>query len=293
MRIGLTVADQMRKFCRTLQKSVGQGDYDWTYNVPDLPRASITNKAGLVKAIAVISNSSTREIVLRLEEAPRSRVTSSDPLHRFILLSFADFHLRLPKDDAQITEPATARDSTNYVIRLLRKGIVLNGVQYHFYGHSNSQLKSRTCFLFADSRANIHQKVEAFGDFSNIKTVEKKAKRIGLLFSTAVAAIQLHPDRYEDIPDIQTKDYIFTDGCGLISTFLANQLVKSLKIAFRNVRYTPSVYQIRYRGYKGVLSLEPTMKGKTLVKFRDSMRKFRGGDDLTLSVVEHSKVSLN
>jgi hypothetical protein len=53
----------------------------------------------------------------------------------------------------------------------------------------------------------------------------------------------------------------------------------------------PSVFEIRYRGYKGILTYEPSMHGKTLAKFRDSMSKFKGAVDYDLYVVEYSKVT--
>lgn len=165
----------------------------------------------------------------------------------------------------------------------------LNGVLYRFYGHSNSQLKSKTCFLYAGTKEEICNKIDALGDFSRIKSVAKMAKRIGLLFSAAEVATQLQPDRCQDTPGIIKGDCTFTDGCGLISTHMARLLVQKLAIRFRNKRYMPSVFQIRYRGYKGVLELEQKMQGKTLVQFRDSMRKITSAPDLTFSVVEYSK----
>lgn len=123
-----------------------------------------------------------------------------------------------------------------------------------------------------------------------MKTVAKKSKRIGLLFSVAQIATTVNPNRCQDIPDIETNDYIFTDGCGLISPHLARELSRQVGITFRNIRYTPSVFQIRYRGYKGVVMVDPSMKGETLIKFRKSMKKFNGGSDCSFSVVDHSKV---
>ncbi|EHL01954.1 putative RNA-dependent RNA polymerase 2 [Glarea lozoyensis 74030] len=73
----------------------------------------------------------------------------------------------------------------------------------------------------------------------------------------------LNPSRCQDIPDIEAQDYVFTDGCGLISKHLARELSRVLRVAFRNTRYTPSVFQIRYRGYKGVLMLDPGMEKQT------------------------------
>ncbi|KAG8358760.1 hypothetical protein FVEN_g3747 [Fusarium venenatum] len=123
-----------------------------------------------------------------------------------------------------------------------------------------------------------------------MKTVGKKAKRIGLLFSSAKTAMDISPDRCEDIPDIETTDYVFTDGCGLIAPSLAQDLSRRTRIIFRDTRYTPSVFQIRYRGYKGVVTVDWRMKKqKTQLKFRKSMKKFSGGDDHSFAVVEYSK----
>jgi hypothetical protein len=52
-----------------------------------------------------------------------------------------------------------------------------------------------------------------------------------------------------DIPDIKDGDELFSDGCGLMSKLLAMNLAKTKKIIFRNKRYTPTVFQIRYDLY--------------------------------------------
>jgi hypothetical protein len=285
---------KIKGFRYTLQNSIKLDDRQWCYLVPNLPNASSANDQGMIKTVAVVSNNVKQNIVLRFERASFNRAIAFDPLDRFILISFADFRLRIPLSapggDGTLEKLATPRESADYMVRLLKSGMELNGVHYNFYGHSNSQLKSRSCLLFASSKADITLKVNALGDFSKMKTVAKKAKRIGLLFSTAQMAAEVKPDRCEDIPDILTKDYIFTDGCGLISKSLANLLVQKVPITFRNVRYTPSVYQIRYRGYKGVVMLDPTLKGQIWLKLRGSMKKFSGGEDFSFSVVDYSKV---
>ena len=282
---------KMASFKTILFESIDYNNTQWSFHVPGLPSSAKTNPAGLVKLLSVVSNDKRQIVELGFVKCPSNRVVSADPLDKFILISFSDFRLRVPcKADDRRTEPATGRESAEYVTQLLSNGICINNVTYNFYGHSNSQLKSRSCFLFAAAKDQVATKIEQLGDFSKIKTVAKKAKRIGLLFSTADVGVLLPTDRCEDIPDIQNKDYNFTDGCGLISVSLAKQLVKKINITFRNHKYTPSVFQIRYRGYKGVLMLEPALCGRILVQFRDSMRKFKDAADLTLSVVEFSKV---
>lgn len=281
----------MAEFKRKLAEAIDPAWKEWTFTVPDLPKSSKTKERQLIKHLSALSNDREQKLTISLIKSEPNRVTAVDDFNKFLLVSFADFRLRCPSPGVKdATERATAKESANYIARILLAGITVNGAQYHFYGHSNSQLKSRSCYLFAGTKDEIARKVAALGDFSKIKTVAKLAKRIGLLFSTAELGVVLQPDRCEDIPDICNKDYNFTDGCGLLSPFLAQQLVKRTIIRFRNVRYLPSVLQIRYRGYKGVLTLEPRLQGQILAKFRDSMRKFKDATDLTLSVVDYSKV---
>ena len=279
-----------------LQNTIRLEDCEWSYLVPNLPTSSKLDSQRLVKSISVVSNPTQRNITLRFTKASANRATAADPLHQFVSISFADFRLRYPSHEPSAngneglsSTPATAKESADYVTRLLQCGLSINGVAYHFYGHSNSQLKSRSCILYAASKDAIAHKVENLGDFSKMKSVAKKAKRIALLFSAAQIACEVRPECCEDISDVVSKDYIFTDGCGLISEPFAKFLVKGMDIRFRNLRYIPSVFQIRYRGYKGVLMIDPGMKDDTKIKFRESMKKFKGGDDLSFSVIDYAK----
>jgi hypothetical protein len=238
-------------------------------------------------------------MVLTIERIERNRAIRNETLDNILIASFEGFRpLSGPKNDSasrptnRTLQPATWKECSDYIVHLLRSGISLQGVRYNFYGHSNSQLKSKTCFLFAASKQEISRKVEALGDFSKMKTVAKKAKRIGLLFSTAQIATHVPSERCEDIADIETDDYIFTDGCGLISPILAKELARKVRIVFRDKRYTPSVFQLRYKGYKGVVTVDPRMsKSRYLLRMRKSMKKFSGSDDESFAVVEYSKVS--
>lgn len=278
-------------FVTILQDNVSPDELKWEYVVPGLPGPQVTNPVGLIKCVSVVSSSIKQQITLRFTAAPSNRAIRDEVLDRLVLLSFADFRLQWPAITANETsKPATGRQNGDWITRMLVTGIIINGVVYHFFGHSNSQLKSRSCFLYAASKEEIAAKVEAMGDLSKLKSVGKKAKRIGLLFSSAEVTLSLPPDRCQDIDDIATKDYIFTDGCGLISIQLARQLAQRRNIVFRDRRYLPSVYQIRYRGYKGVLTLDPILRGQIQVQFRASMRKFKDSPDYNFAVVDYSKV---
>ncbi|RDW72796.1 hypothetical protein BP6252_06703 [Coleophoma cylindrospora] len=282
--------ESLRKFNVLLQKGIRPDDSAWSYIVPKLPPSEETNSLRLIKSITVLSTPRSQSIKLHFDNAPSNRVTCADPLNLFVVISFANFRLQLPATEAgRHAQPAPSADTIEYISRLLKTGIVLNGTQYHFFGHSNTQLRSRTCVMFAASKSTIGTKIEEMGDFSKLRSVGKKAKRIGLLFSAAEIATVLDPERVEDIDDVQRGNYIYTDGCGFIGTSLAKQLAKQRHIVYRNIKYLPSVYQIRYRGYKGVLMLAPELTGKTLVQFRSSMRKFKDVKDYSLGIVDHSK----
>ncbi|KAK0648560.1 RNA dependent RNA polymerase-domain-containing protein [Cercophora newfieldiana] len=280
-----------RKYQEVLQHSISLSDDEWSYVLPDFPAPSETDKLGLIKRISVKTTDTKHEITLSFQKASMNRALGGDSLSSFISISFADFRsLRHANGEAIGTQPATTRECTDYVVKLLRSGITLQGVRYNFYGHSNSQLKSQSCFLFADTQEAIRDKVEALGDFSKMKTVQKKAKRIGLLFTSAEVAKTVDPKWCEDIPDVESAGYVFTDGCGLIAPKLARELAEEAEIIFRNQRYCPSVLQIRYRGYKGVVTLDPRMKpGGPLLRMRKSMKKFSGGNDHSFSVIDSSK----
>lgn len=282
-----------------LQKSISPTDYEWSYSVPNLPKGPVLDSQRMIKSVTVVSDSEKQNITLRFIKASANRATANDSLDKFISISFADFRLRHPDEDlptkakgdeGSSSTPATAKESADYVTRLLQSGVTINGVTYHFYGHSNSQLKSRACLLYAASKEETSHKVENMGDFTKMKSVAKKAKRIALLFSAAEIVCEVKTKDYEDISDVVSKDYNFTDGCGLISMNFANYLVKKMNIGFRNRKYIPSVFQIRYRGYKGVLMVDPTMKTEIKIKFRESMKKFTSGEDLSFSVIDYAKV---
>ncbi|KAK0741405.1 RNA dependent RNA polymerase-domain-containing protein [Schizothecium vesticola] len=204
-----------------LQPAVSLDDHNWSYTLPDLPSPQDTNRLGLVKAISLKTDGTTHTITLQLQPVSSNRALRGDPLDKFILAP-SPTSTRAPC----ATQPP--------VSSLLRAGITLQDVHYNFYGHSNSQLKSRTCFLYAASKDVIRSKVDALGEFGKMKTVQKKAKRIGLLFSSADVAKTVDPKWCENIPDVETKDYVFTDGCGLIAPALARELAKGAKIVFRN-----------------------------------------------------------
>ena len=60
---------------------------------------------------------------------------------------------------------------------ILKRGIAFSGTIYRFLGHSNSQLKEKTCFLMNATEEEIYELLACFGNFSKVKTAAKRAKR--------------------------------------------------------------------------------------------------------------------
>ncbi|KAJ7387483.1 hypothetical protein OS493_000813 [Desmophyllum pertusum] len=173
---------------------------------------------------------------------------------------------------------------------ILKRGIVFSGAIYRFLGHSNSQLKEKTCFLMNASDEDIYELLAQFGKFSQIKTAAKRAKRIGLLFSTFNQSIVLEEHEYTIIEDVKRGKYIFTDGCGFMSDAFAQEIQDVKRLDGK-----PCVVQVRYQGFKGVLILSQQLGDQVKVQFRKSMKKFTIPDErmrracTTFGVVKCSK----
>jgi hypothetical protein len=76
---------------------------------------------------------SIEAITLRIERFPSNRILNSDDPSKFLLMSF-NRTFRFPEQPPKVT--------VEYITRMMKKGFFLNGIQYRFYHHSNSQLVS-------------------------------------------------------------------------------------------------------------------------------------------------------
>ena len=175
-----------------------------------------------------------------------------------------------------------------YIEEVLKAGVVLNEERYHYVGQSNSQLKDRKCLLYCGTEEEIQKVLDGFGDWTLFKNVAKLAKRTGLLFSNGRKVFALPSEKYKIIDDIKKNGHCFTNGCGYISWDLIRRITKKMSLEFRDKRHYPSVVQIRYQGFKGILLLGTHLKNDSC-EFRKSMNKFSytGPDDFY--VVDHAK----
>ncbi|KNZ60997.1 hypothetical protein VP01_1468g2 [Puccinia sorghi] len=147
----------------------------------------------------------------------------------------------------------------------LAGGLFIAGRKFEFLGYSSSALK-------------CHQAWFRMGTFSKVNKIPARyMARIAQAFTTTQKAVTLSPSQVITISDVTRKGSVFTDGVGTISPSLARQVEQALLgtmmvLKRKNVIHS-SCYQIRLGGFKGMLSLDPTLPGE-IVRVRPSMNKF-------------------
>ena len=101
----------------------------------------------------------------------------------------------------------------------------------------------------------------------------RHGSRLGQCFSDTVDALTLGTSQWQLINDIEVNGYCFSDGVGRISKFMSKEIAKKL-----GMKFSPSAFQIRFAGFKGVLTTTEmpvdSGYGELHVLFRPSMRKF-------------------
>ena len=124
---------------------------------------------------------------------------------------------------------------------ILKKGIFCDGNIFNFLGHSNSQLREKTCFMMQGSDEEIHSHLKNFGDFVEMSDVNIRAKKIGLLFSPFQYFVEVNLDPREML------DSIYGSG------FMSREFAAKVR-ALMDVNYPePSALLVQYQGFQGIL----------------------------------------
>ncbi|KHN97503.1 RNA-dependent RNA polymerase [Metarhizium album ARSEF 1941] len=176
--------------------------------------------------------------------------------------------------------------------KVLADGIRIAGRHFSFLGFSHSSLRSHSTwflapFVDADLQRQDHDTIlKSLGDFSKIRVAAKCAARIGQFFSETPFAVDLFKAgidiRY--IPDVKSADgkRVFSDGVGTISREAMQEFWKALPM--RTI--SPTCFQIRWAGAKGMLALNSTLRGKVICIRKDSMMKFPSQDLRELGICD-------
>lgn len=187
---------------------------------------------------------------------------------RFLRVRFTDERYKgriMPADDAGMNEVFSR------VKRAMAQGINVGGRHYEFLAFGNAQFRDHGAYFFASTTGVTAADIRDWmGDFTSIRIIAKYVSRLGQCFSTTRAIP--HAVNVEKIDDVERNGFCFTDGVGKISPFLARMIAHHYGMANSEQDY-PSVFQIRLAGCKGVLAVDPRLKGMK-IQIRPSQQKF-------------------
>ncbi|KAM5566916.1 RNA-dependent RNA polymerase 1 [Rosa sericea] len=215
------------------------------------------------------------------------RQYSSD-IDNFLRVSFVDEEMeKLYSTDLS---PRTSTRKTRIydrVLSILRNGIVIGEKKFEFLAFSSSQLRENSLWMFSSTSKVSADKIRAgMGDFRKIRNVAKYAARLGQSFGSSTETLSVGRNEIEVIPDVTVNwggvKYVFSDGIGKISADFARRV--AFKCGYK--AFTPSAFQIRYGGYKGVVAVDPTSSVK--LSLRKSMSKY-DSENTKLDVLACSK----
>ncbi|PLB52422.1 RNA-directed RNA polymerase (Sad-1) [Aspergillus steynii IBT 23096] len=210
-------------------------------------------------------------------------------------MEYADRFLRVRFTDEKLlgrinsTTDNTMDEVFTRIKRALSNGIVIGNRHYEFLAFGNSQFREHGAYFFAPLPNITAANIRAWmGYFNNIRNVAKHAARLGQCFSTTRAIsgcrVQIRP-----IDDVERNNYIFSDGVGRISRFLAQMAMSELKIK-TSTGEPPSAFQFRLGGCKGMLTVSKEAQNIE-VHIRKSQNKFEAIHN-KLEIIRWSQYSI-
>jgi RNA-dependent RNA polymerase len=222
----------------------------------------------------------------------------------FLRVSFTDedgFHYRF--DHREVDGPAFI---AKRVGTILRKGFDLCGRQwvyqlvidlsliplysFEFLAYSQSALKQYTVWFVTQFKnpegrefnaESIRATIGSSWPTALLRCPARYAARLSQAFTATEFSVVVEPDMIQRIPDIERNGYCFSDGNGPVSPSLADEIYEALKRGSARTgrqKRTPSVFQVRIQGAKGVLSVDPTLDDLSL-GLRPSMVKFESSNN--------------
>ncbi|PIA63818.1 hypothetical protein AQUCO_00201270v1 [Aquilegia coerulea] len=213
-------------------------------------------------------------------------------IDNFIRVSFVDEDEKKmwSTDLSPRTLPNETKSHTDVyrrILSILRNGVTIGDKKFEFLAYSSSQLRDNSVWMFASENGITAAGIrEWMGDFREIRNVAKYAARLGQSFSSSKQTLSVRKEEMEIISDVKIEtdgvEYVFSDGIGKICPKFAQKVAKKCDIK----SHTPSAFQIRYAGYKGVVAVDPT--SVTKLSLRKSMRKYTS-DNTELDVLCWSK----
>ncbi|KAF8639230.1 hypothetical protein AX17_001715 [Amanita inopinata Kibby_2008] len=181
---------------------------------------------------------------------------------------------------------------------ILKGGFELGGRHFEFLAYSSSSLRSHAVWFMnpfehpskgyvrpgkTQRFVNSEFIRDSIGDFKGTELLmcpSKYAARLGQAFTSTDPSVKISREEFEEVDDLGSGDYLHTDGVGTISKSLSDEIWAVLRNPGSNA-VQPSAYQIRFLGYKGMVSVDTkldTTGGKIKMRLRESMRKFENSE---------------
>lgn len=189
------------------------------------------------------------------------------------------------------------RVSNDYVYdhyrSVLKQGIEIAGRRFAFLGFSHSSLRSHSAWFMAPfvdnrmGRQDYATVLSSLGDFKEIRIPAKCAARIGQAFSetpfaVSIADAGINVNFIEDVKSSVDPSRVFSDGVGTLSQAALEEIWNVIPLNMG----APTCVQIRLGGVKGMLSLDPRLKGKVVCIRPESMMKFPSKDFAEIGICE-------
>ena len=179
--------------------------------------------------------------------------------------------------------------------KVFNEGFNLCGKKYLFFFSPTNCMKSNCIWLleendYKNKLSYYYQSLGVYSAFSNASLSFSKAiSRVGQNFTSTISFY--HKDKNtcfncDIIEDIKAPNGdIYNDGCGMISVDLMKDICNEL-----NKGIFSSAIQIRYKGAKGVLVINPKIEGKKIILTR-SMIKYDVNNSENLEICRFAKYS--
>lgn len=216
------------------------------------------------------------------EQSNRVLRRFSDNIDAFIRVTFADNDTYSYHYDREIDVPEFVKLTVGGP---LRRGITIAGRKFEFLAYSSSALKEHSVWFvtaFRDANGKLHNAQSIRDELGDFKKEKYCAARLGARIAQAFSATDPSVEVEEilhlgDIPEDSSGPQCMTDGIGTMSPQFANEVWKALeknkRHKRRKIKVAPSAYQVRFQGAKGMLSVDPTLRG-SVICLRPSMIKF-------------------
>ncbi|KAF8205782.1 RNA dependent RNA polymerase-domain-containing protein [Mycena galopus ATCC 62051] len=182
---------------------------------------------------------------------------------------------------------------------ILKNGLVLGGRTFEFLAYSTSALRGHAVWFMNPFRDQTGVWITSemirknIGDFAGtplLKCPSKYAARLAQAFSATDPSVKIGRHQWEEVPDLIVpghendpklhSKFVYTDGVGTIARKLSDMIWK-VQCDARHDKgknsVQPSAYQIRFLGYKGVVSVDEELDDHPdgiLMRLRPSMKKF-------------------